>query len=217
MKIAKRFILSLSALVLLSGVAFAVPAMATEGADSTTGTQTKTEVESHAKDLTEQLKTQAKTQLSEKKAATKAQTQEHRQKACEARKANLTKRMSKAVTQANKHKEVFDKIYSRVKTFYEDKNLSVSDYDSLTADVDTAQAGAATSIEALSSLDVSVDCTSQNVAETVSTFQQGVKSTRDSLKTYRTSLTHLIKSIKGASTSTDKSTNTESSTNETGQ
>jgi uncharacterized membrane protein YheB (UPF0754 family) len=208
----KRFILSLSALLLLSGIALAAPAMARDGIsgnasveDSTTGSESQTEVENHARDLTEQFKQSAQADLAAKKAQIKEQTQEHRQKACEARKTNLTKRMSNAVRQAQNHKAVFDKIYTRVKDFHDNKQLSVDNYDTLVANIDTAQADAATSISALQTLDISVDCASQTVAVSVSAFQQAVKDSRDSLKAYRSSITELIKALKGASTSADKS------------
>jgi hypothetical protein len=236
MKTFKRFILSLSTLLLVSGAALAVPVSARDGtggsgssgsggiadasasdsttasSDSTTGGETQTEVENHANDLAEQFRTAAQSVLAEKKTQIKEHTQAERQKACEARKTSLENRMSRAVTQAQKHKEVFDKIYSRVKDFYTTKNLNVSDYATLTAAVDKSQADAAASITALQNLDVSVDCTSQTVASSVSTFQQAVKSTRDSLKAYRAALVDLINSLKGASTgagsdSTDNSTN----------
>jgi hypothetical protein len=216
---AKRFVLSLSTLLLVSGVALAAPvaAHATTGSDdSTTGTETQTEVETHANSLAEQFREAAKGDLAAKKAQVKEQTQEHRQTACEARKTNLTKRMANAVRQAQNHKAVFDKIYTRVKTFHDTKNLDVPNYDTLVANVDTAQADAAASITALQQLDVSVDCTSQTVADSVSTFQQAVKNTRDSLKAYRASITDLITALKGASTSTDKTSDT-STDNQTNQ
>ena len=223
---AKRFIFSLSALILFSGMALAAsPVYAERGGpgasddtvlsassdDSTTGTQTETEVKNHARDLVEQFRIQAQDKVAQKKAQVKEQTQEHRQQACEARKSNLTKRMTNAVSQAERHKAVFDKIYTRVQDFYVNKNLNVSDYDSLKAKVDSAQAAAAASIEALKTTDVSVDCASSTVAQSVSTFQTAVGDSRDSLKAYRAALVDLINSLKGASTSTtktDQNTNT---------
>jgi hypothetical protein len=223
---AKRLVFSLSTLILFSGAALATapvyaepgssahsPANAVMAAadDSTTGNQTETEVENHGHDLAEQFRLQAKAELAEKKAQIKEQTQEHRQQACEARKSELTKRMSRAVTQAQKHKEVFDKIYTRVQDFYTNKQLNVSDYDSLKAKVDAAQADAAAGIQALKETDVSVDCTSSTVADSVSAFQSAVGSTRDSLKAYRSALVDLINSLKGASTgqsSADSTDNT---------
>src|SRR5207237_372867 len=131
-------------------------------------TSTTTENETKDTTLSEQFKEQAKENLQAARQNTKEQTKEHRQQACEARKTNLTKRMNNAVAQAEKHKAVFDKIYTRVQDFYTAKQLNVTDYATLTAKVNTAQAAAQTSINALTDLDVSVDCTSQTVADSVS-------------------------------------------------
>jgi len=203
---AKRFVFSLSTLILFSGVALASASVYAEDSGSgsgSTGTQTETEVENHGHSLAEQFRLQAQTKIAEKKAQVKAQTQEHRQRACEARKTSLASRMSRAVTQAENHKAVFDKIYTRVQDFYTNKKLSVSDYDSLKAKVDAAQADAAASIQALKDTDVSVDCTSSTVADSVSAFQSAVGDTRDSLKDYRVALVDLINSLKGASSGQD--------------
>lgn len=150
--------------------------------------------------LAEQLKDQAKSKLAAQKQSIKQKTQAERQKACTARKNNLAKRMANAVSWAQKHKGVIDTAYSRVTTFHDSKSLEVTDYDNLTATVDAAQSTAQTSIDALGALDVDIDCTSQTVAVSVSTFQQSVKNTRDSLKSYRDSLVKLIEALKGAST-----------------
>jgi hypothetical protein len=217
---AKRFVFSLSTLILFSGVALAAaPAYAQDDSSggSDTGNQTETEVENHGHSLAEQFRLQAQEKIAEKKAQVKEQTQEHRQKACEARKTSLTNRMSRAVTQAQNHKAVFDKIYTRVQDFYTNKHLNVSDYDSLKAKVDSAQADAAASIQALQDTDVSVDCTSSTVANSVSTFQTAVGSTRDSLKAYRAALVDLINSLKGASTGQDKTQDTTDNTNTANQ
>jgi hypothetical protein len=118
------------------------------------------------------------------------------------------------VTQAENHKAVFDKIYTRVQDFYTNKKLSVTDYDSLKAKVDTAQADAAASIQALKDTDISVDCTSSTVADSVSAFQTAVGSTRDSLKTYRAALVDLINSLKGASTGQGQTQDNSNDTNQ---
>jgi hypothetical protein len=227
----KRFLASLAALLLFSGVAMTTTATASNGRRSIPDTNSSSNVatasddtsssdESGSSTLTEQFREQAKEKLQAARQNVKEQSEAHREQSCNARKANLTKRMSNAVSRAQKHKEVFDKIYSRVKDFYITKNLNVSNYADLTAKVDTASSDAQSSIDALKALDVNVDCTSQTVADSVSAFQQAVKTTRDSLKTYRATLVDLIKSLKGASTgantSGDNSTDN-STTNTTNQ
>jgi hypothetical protein len=196
----KHFSISLITLLLFSGIALAAPAARaqTSSNDSTTT----------ANSLADQFKLDAHQKLQTARQNAQVKTAAARQKACVARKAALTIRMNNAVRQAKHHKEVFDNIYTKVKNFYTTKQLNVADYSTLTANVDKAQADAQTQIDALSALNVSVDCTSQTVADSVDAFGQAVKTTHDSLKVYRASLTELINSLKGASTgSSANSTN----------
>lgn len=217
----KRIIFSLAAVTLLSGVcmttsAAAHPGRAAADNDTTVSNDTnETEIENHARDLTEQFRQQAQTELAKRKASVMEHTQQQRQKACEARKQNLDKRMDRAVTQAKKHEAVFDKIYGRVKAFHDDKQLNTPDYDSLVAAVDQAKTDAETSITALESLQFDIDCTQDKVADSVSTFQQALKSTRDSLKDYRKAIVELIKSLKGASTGQNDQSDNETETEST--
>jgi hypothetical protein len=221
MKNIKRFVLSLSALLLISGVALAAPVSArhasaedsTVSSDSSSSDDSASSPDDSGHQIAEQLKLEAKSKLEAAQAKHQERTQEQRQKACTARKANLTKRMANAVSQADRHKGVMDDFYTKVKDFYTNKNLNVTNYADLTAAVDKAQTDAQTSIDALSALDVNVDCSSQTVAASVSAFQTAVSDTRDSLKVYRKSLVDLITALKGASTGTDKSSDSGSTDN----
>lgn len=211
MKTLQRFIFSLVTLLLASSFALAAPAVAQDGQSSDNTTQGVAEAQKSG-NLAEQFREQAQARLEQAKQNHQEKTEAERQKSCDARKTALTKRMANAVSQAKRHKAVFDKIYTRVKDFYTTKQLSVSNYADLTAKVDTAAANAQTNIDALAALNVNVDCTSQTVSSSVDAFQAAVKSSRDSLKAYRASIVDLITAIKGASTST-----TDSSTNDTSQ
>lgn len=185
----------------------------TASSDSASSDDSISSPDGSGRQLAEKFKLEAKSKLEAAQAKHQERTQEQREKACTARKANLTKRMANAVAQAKRHKEVMDKFYTKVKSFYTDKNLSVSNYADLTAAVDKAQADSQTSIDALSALDVNVDCSSQTVAASVSAFQTAVSSSRDSLKAYRKSLVDLITALKGASTGADKSSDSGSADN----
>lgn len=227
----KRYLLNLTAVALLSGTAAIAPVYArgtdssgnnaglkevaaASASDTAIKTETQAEVENHTNALEEQFRSKAKSEISEKKSQTKSQTQANRQQSCEKRKAALRQRMQNAVAQAERHKNVIDKVYSRVQAFYVGKNLSVAEYPSLNLAASNAQASAVDAISALQKTDVSLDCTSSNVAESVSTFRAAVSQTRDSLKTYRTAVVSLISSLKGASSS-GQSTNTNSNTDKT--
>jgi chromosome segregation ATPase len=220
-QINKRLILSLAALLVVCGASLSGgTVLAERGSNDSVVTASSTETENetetvHSQTLREQFRQTAKVQVQAKmEDKAKTHTAQQRQKSCEARKTNLTKRMNNAVAAAQRHKTKFDAIYTRVKTFHDSKNLNVANYDSLVAAVDKAQQDAADQIAALKALDIAVDCTqTDSLATNISAFQTAVKSTRDSLKTYRKSLVDLITALHGASTSTDKTD--DSSTNST--
>lgn len=162
---------------------------------ATTDTQTSTEVENHARDLAEQFRQKAKEQNAELKKTVSSKTEAEREKSCQARETSIQNRLKKRVASATKHKEVFDKIFTKVQNFHDTKNLSTPDYDSLVAAVNTAKANTETQIAALNSLDTNIDCSQANVADTLSTFKASLKSTRESLKAYQTALKNLIKAV----------------------
>lgn len=209
----KRLKITVLSIILFSGIGFAAPisAHAIMAGETSTSNSTKADTSATANvdttdsntkttTLREQFRALAQQDLATKKAQVKQQTQADRQKVCEARKTALTARMNLVVKEAQAHKTYFDNVYTKVKAYHDTKKLTVVNYDSLVATVDTDQSNAATSISALQGLDVSVDCTSQTVADSIGTFQQAVKATRDALKTYRTDIIAVITALKAAST-----------------
>lgn len=177
-----------------------------------TQTEVKNRVEAFRLKAQEQVK-----MLEAKKEDAKKRTEEERTKSCEARSAELTKKLNKKVADATKHKAVFDKIYTRVTDFYKTKNLNVAGYDAMVTKVDSAQAAADASIATLKGFDTTVDCTQvDSVATKVAAFQAGLKDTRDALKAYRTAIKDLIVAVKGnipaENTSTTTTTNNSSTT-----
>lgn len=217
----KRLILSSAALLLFSGLAMSAPVTAIDNtgsnsssstaADDSTSTDSKTDKESRGA-LLEQIHQQAQADLQQAKENHKTHTEAERQNACDAHKAEIAKRMANSVTVANRLKGLVDKHYAAIKSYVTDKQLTVPNYDTLTAAADTAQANAQTSIDALTSLNVTIDCTSQNVASQVSSYRQAVASTRDALKSYRSAVIKVLTAVHGVSTAAGSS-----SINDSGQ
>jgi hypothetical protein len=157
-----------------------------------------TEIKSRIDSLNENAKTEVKA-LEAKKDDTKKHTEQERQKSCEARSADLTKKLNKKVADATKHKAVFDKIFTRIKDFHDTKNLDTTNYATLVANVDTAQASADAAIATLKGFDTTFDCTQVDAAASkVAAFREALKTTRDSLKAYQTSIKNLIVAVKAS-------------------
>lgn len=204
----RRLIISSAAVLLFSGVALTVPVSAINSGtdDSSLGS-----AQSGAT-LTDNLRLAGKQKAEQARQNHNEQSEAQRQKVCQARSKSLDHRMATAVKVASQHKTNIDRIYEKVKAFHDSKQLDISNYNDLTAAVDTEADRAQVAIDALQNLDVSVDCASRTVADSVASFREAVSSTRDSLKAYRQALVDLITSLKGASTSTSNSTD-----NTTGQ
>lgn len=191
------------AVVLVLSVGFSSTALAHGGSDDSFG-QSAAETKQHAHDLVESYKKQARQKTEQAKEKTQEKSAELRQKACTARKNAMQKRLSAKVTVAEKHKELFDKIFTKVQNFYNQKGLSIDNYESLVEAVEDAQADTTEKLLALKSIDTSVDCSDPNVANTISTFREALGATRDSLKTYKTTLKELIAAVHQAAESANQ-------------
>jgi len=208
MKFRKDLVLNLIIAVLLVVAIGLSPAVFADDDNNGSGASSEQEdeaekhrneqIEQRKNELLEQFNQRAKERLEsarENAKQLKERSSENRKKSCEARKTSLERKMNRAVTQAEKHKGVFDKIYTRVKAFHDDKNLTTPNYAELVAKVDAAQFDAEAKIAALDSLDVDVDCSSETVAGAVSTFREALSDTREAMKTYRKALVDLIKTM----------------------
>ena len=85
----------------------------------------------------------------------------------------------------------------------------VANYDTLVATAKTKQAAAQSAVNELKALDVTIDCTQPDPASTVATLKAAVQKARSALQDYRASIKDVVVALKGASTSTSDSTNTE--------
>ena len=203
----KKLTVGLVALVFAGAIGISLPVFAHEDDGTTSNDSSGTSSDGRVHELMDKFKQRGHEQSQALRANAVERTHEQRQKSCEARKAGLERRMDRAVTQAEKHKAVFDKIYARVMQFYIDKNLNTPNYSELLATVDTAQSEATALIATLSELNIDVDCTQDDVADGVSTFKEALRDTRDSLKAYRKSIVELIKAVHQSVTESSDSDN----------
>jgi hypothetical protein len=193
-------------------------AEATETSSSST-----TETEDHAKvteDNVGQLRKQAAQLVQTKRQAVKEHTTAQKQQACTAHQGEIDKRSKNYATAAQRHLDVFNKIFTRVQDFETNKKLNVTNYDTLVATAKDKQATAQTAVDALKALDVNLDCTQPDPAGSVATLKTAVSNARTALQDYRKSVKDVIVALKGASTgqasddtsSSDTSTSTNTTT-----
>lgn len=186
--------------VLVLGFGTSPAVLAHGGRDDSFG-QSTTEAKQHAQDLVESYKKQARQATEQAKEKTHEKSAELRQKACTVRKDAMQKHLSTKVAAAEKHKEVFDKIFTKVQNYYNQKELNVDNYEALVGAVQDTQADTTEKLLALKSVDVSIDCSDPGVANTIGTFKEALGDTRDSLKAYKTALKQLISAVRQAAES----------------
>lgn len=179
----------LVALSLLSGVvAFilvAMPVSAQQGEERSTDSTTQ----QGANERKEQAKIKTEQQQQRLTAA--------KQRVCEQREAKINAIMDRRTAQAQKHLEVFNKIYARTTAFYESKGNVAANYDSLIALVDAANVKAEASIAALKATP-DFSCDDQSPKEVTDAYKTAYKAMREDVKAFKAALKDLIVAVKRA-------------------
>ncbi len=118
------------------------------------------------------------------------------QDVCERRQDRLQENIPNLARGATALQNAMDSIYERVQGFYEDGQLTVSNYDELNDNVAAAQADAAASVEAVLEFEFELDCEDPNLGEQMDGFRQAVSEAREELKEYRGELVELIRALR---------------------
>jgi hypothetical protein len=178
----------------------------TENEGETTSTTTSSSKREELKAARETKIAAAKQKADDKKA-------ERQEKVCENRKKGLTVRSTRIVANSKRIDEKITDIYKKVDNYKTTNNVTVANYDELTAAVTTAQDNANTAISDLEKVVPTTDCTStSNTNSTdVAAFKTAAKKTRDSLKAYRMAVKNLLVAVAKAK-GEDKATTTDTST-----
>lgn len=171
--------------------------------ETTTENSTETETEVHM------LEGKAKNMLATERKNGEKHSEQQRQSSCKAHQAEINNRVSNYSVAAQRHLTVFEGILTKVQNFYTTKKLNVSNYDTLLAAAQSKQADAQTAVDALKALNVSIDCTQPDPAQSVATVKTAVSNARSALQAYRAAIKDLIVALQGASSAQDK---TETST-----
>lgn len=130
----------------------------------------------------------------EKVAAAKA-------KACDNKKRVITNIENRIASRGQKRMDVISKIAERVEQFYTNKNLSVSNYDGLVADVNAKKANVQTTLDTIKAdaANVStVTCGEGHGSMAVTQFKTDLKAEQAALKAYHTSVKNLLVAVKTA-------------------
>jgi hypothetical protein len=161
---------------------------------------------------TEMIHSKASALLAEKRQNGKQHSAEQKKKSCEARQANIKKRADNYAVAAQRHLNVFNKLFTKVQAFQTKKQLTVANYDALVATATAKQTAAQTAVDALKAADVTVDCTQSDPASAVANLKEATANARKALHEYRLAIKDVVVALKGASTAQDGDDTTTPST-----
>lgn len=148
------------------------------------------------KEKVEKRKAEAKEKVSKKRESKEENSQEKRQERCLRRVTKLEMSMERIASQASRYIGIVDSKYARVQDFYDSGKLTVNNYDELNGAVMVAQEAAQVEVDALLELTVDIDCSDEDVAESIAAFSGSAKSVKTVLKDYRKALVALISKLR---------------------
>ena len=177
----------LAALSLLCGlVAFTIavtPVSAVEEETADTRTQTS---QQERKELREKAAEQKKERLETAKL-----------RICKQREAKINAIMDRRAAQAQKHLEVFTKIFERTKKFYENKGNVTPNYEAVVSAAAEAKATAEASIATLKEAP-NLNCEEAGPKDAAEAFKTAYQTVREDLKAYRAAIKDVIVAVRQA-------------------
>lgn len=127
-----------------------------------------------------------------------------KEKVCETHKRVVSNIETRIASRGQKRMDVITKIAERVEKFYTDKGLSVSNYDTLVANVNAKKDAAQAALDTIKT-DAgnvsSITCGSGQGSVTVTQFKTDLKAEQTALKAYQTAVKDLIVAVKTAADS----------------
>jgi TolA-binding protein len=175
------------ALVFVAIVGLAIPTVARAvETDDTTQSQTVTDEER------EKLQQSRQDRVEDRK----QRLGDTKEKVCEARKEQITRKMTRISSRGERHLKVFTTITDRVKAFYENKGKTLANYDALVADVATKKTAAEAAVRATAAYENTFDCSGDDPKGALKSFRTTVATQREAMKKFRTAIKNLIVGVK---------------------
>lgn len=110
--------------------------------------------------------------------------------------------LDKSIARSNAHQaaklSMLDKIYSSMKDYVTDRDLTVADYDQLTQDADTTKITAQDELTALEAIDANLNCDDLSDRSGLDEYKAQRTETLETLKAYKAQLSELFEAIKTA-------------------
>lgn len=157
-------------------------------------TEMRTQGQNILKEVEKEKEAKDKANEADKKSAETAAAE--RQKRCEEHREGLQTKVERIVENAKAYKERVDEVYSKALEYQKANNVSID--AALVAAANAAQAQAAVSVQALSGLKPTVDCSNTSVATDVATFKAAAAQARNDLQAYRLAVKNVLTALEAA-------------------
>lgn len=129
-------------------------------------------------------------------------------KACQAHEDSIKKRSDQLTKMATNMLDVFDKIATRVETYYTSKVVpsgkTVANYSTLVTDIQTKRTAAQIALKTAQTNASGFTCTSDNPKGQLTQFREDMKAVKTALKDYRTSIKNLIVAVRSVTGETER-------------
>ena len=216
-KVLSTISLTVAALLMATTILIAAPVFADQGSDSNTSETTESTTSEHettpVKPTTDS-NTTAKTDnvpetesqdrqqgtelLSQLEKSGKHHTTEQVKTACETHKQGLTQKFSRISTELTNFNTRVDGILSKAEAYQKNNNVTVTNWDTLTAAAAAADTTSDSSIAAVKAVTPTVDCNKTSVAQDVATFKAAALQARSDLQSYKSAVRSVLKALQDA-------------------
>lgn len=188
----KTYISSVAVLVL--AVAFvAMPSVGAQ-AEHTNPDERRARAE-ELREKAQEARRTAEARVEAKKEEIAQKLEGKRLQACEHREAKINSILQKSAQQGDKHLSVFQKIEDRVRSFYEEKQLTVDNYEALVAEADSKEAAAVAAIGAVKG--TAYECSGESTGKELGgLLKTTMKQQHAALRDYRTAIKDLIVGVR---------------------
>ena len=157
----------------------------------------RAEAERKLKERLDHAKQQRSDRMDEVKANLHERLSEAKKKVCERNQSRINSLMERMDSRREAAYDRITQIHEAITNFYGEKELTVTDYDSLIASVIVAQGVAQTSINDQKAVP-SLNCDSDEPRADLSDFRQKRHDSIDAIKAYRDAVKDLAKAVKEA-------------------
>lgn len=137
--------------------------------------------------------------------AAKTRLKDTRLKACQNREKRIAKLMNNLTDRATRQVMVFNQIAERTQNFYMEKGKTLSNYESLVAEVYAKKAAAEAAIAKTESARAEFSCGANDPKGVSTAFKENLKAQNEAMKAYKTTVKNLIVGVKSVNATTKRS------------